>query len=373
MSRRSEKTTKQAGTRRATRASMSSNEAREAKIEALRARLEQAVSNLDNGDNWIEWLTFVAQFGRKYSMSNQMLIMLESAARGFEPKLVKSFGAWFREARHEKGCSRLLKTCRCRDLNVPVRPQHMDRNEPFGLPIWAPIKRKLRPEECERREAKSGKRIARDEKGYSLNKELAGFGIEYVFDVSQLRRPDEVEVPEPLAVRRRMRTAGPRPVPQLLAGEDTTGALAEVVALIESHGLTFEYVDPSVLDGANGRTNGQCVQVRSDVDDAQKVKTAIHELAHNLCGHTDTSYNYVAHRGRAETEAESVAYVVCGALGLDTVQYSAPYVSGWSKGDVEAIRGCAETVTRVAGEILDALDPAEPEASEAPETLEMAA
>jgi hypothetical protein len=40
------------------------------------------------------------------------------------------------------------------------------------------------------------------------------------------------------------------------------------------------------------------------------------------------------HRGRRETEAESVAHIVCKALGLDTRAYSDAYVLGWADGDL---------------------------------------
>ncbi|HEX5907242.1 MAG TPA: hypothetical protein VFY56_09515 [Propionibacteriaceae bacterium] len=37
--------------------------------------------------------------------------------------------------------------------------------------------------------------------------------------------------------------------------------------------------------------------------------------------------NYRSHRGAAEVEAESVAYVIAGSWGLDTSAYSVGYVA----------------------------------------------
>jgi hypothetical protein len=39
---------------------------------------------------------------------------------------------------------------------------------------------------------------------------------------------------------------------------------------------------------------------------------------------------YRQHRGRTETEAESVAYIVAAVFELDSTAYSVPYVAGWA-------------------------------------------
>ena len=58
-------------------------------------------------------------------------------------------------------------------------------------------------------------------------------------------------------------------------------------------------------------------------------------------------------------EAESIAYLVCSAAGLDTDGYSFPYVASWSGGDVDAVRATAERCLATARRILDALPPAD--------------
>lgn len=338
------------------------DEARELKIAQMTDQLQATVASLDNEENWIEYLQTIAVFGAKYSAGNQMLIWAEAARRGFQPMFVQSFNAWKAQAAHGEECKgKSLKFCGC-DLNVPAGTT--------GLPIWAPVMRKLSKDECDKIESDTGKRITRDEKGRSLHKQRAGFRIEHVFDVSQLKRPDEVEIPEPIVRRTRVLVKGPRP--ELLTGEDTTGMLAKVIKLIESHRLTYKLVPPAALNGANGDTNGITVRVRNDVDEAQQIKTAVHELAHNLCGHVQLGYDYVSHRGRAETEAESTAYVVLGALGLDTGAYSAPYVNSWSEGKPEAIRAAAENITQAARTILKALE-ADESAEEAEDGVDITA
>jgi hypothetical protein len=98
------------------------------------------------------------------------------------------------------------------------------------------------------------------------------------------------------------------------------------------------------------------VRVRPDVADAQAVKTLAHELAHIECGHTAEGYDYTGCRGRAEAEAESVAYIVTAWAGLDSGAYTVPYVAAWSAGDNDVVRAAAVTVTAAARRILDHLD-----------------
>ena len=98
------------------------------------------------------------------------------------------------------------------------------------------------------------------------------------------------------------------------------------------------------------------MRVRPDVADAQAVETLAHELAHIECRHTAEGYDYRGCRGRAEAEAESVAYIVTAWAGLDASAYTVPYVAAWSAGDTDIVRAAAATVTAAARRILDHLD-----------------
>jgi hypothetical protein len=82
------------------------------------------------------------------------------------------------------------------------------------------------------------------------------------------------------------------------------------------------------------------------------------ELAHIRCDHlTGARIGENLHRGRRETEAESVAHIVCKALGLETAAYSDAYVMGCADGDMDLVKQCAQTVLRVAKQILTDLTP----------------
>ena len=72
--------------------------------------------------------------------------------------------------------------------------------------------------------------------------------------------------------------------------------------------------------------------------------------------HADEDHaEYIEHRGVKETEAESVAYVVAGILGLDSSAYSIGYVAGWADGDTETIKSTAGRVLRAAHTLADAI------------------
>lgn len=75
------------------------------------------------------------------------------------------------------------------------------------------------------------------------------------------------------------------------------------------------------------------------------------ELAHVLL-HDGTEYA-LGCRGRAEVEAESVAYIVCQAAGLTTAAYIFGYVASWSGGDPKVMKTTAERVMTCARTILD--------------------
>ena len=143
----------------------------------------------------------------------------------------------------------------------------------------------------------------------------------------------------------------PDVAPALLTGQAPAGLWDDLASQVAGHGYTLERGDCS---GANGYTDParRVVKVRDDVDDAQAVKTLAHELGHLECGHVQDLSTYLTCRGRCEVEAESVAYVVAAAHGLDASGYTFAYVAGWAGTDLTCVRQAAETVTKAARTIL---------------------
>jgi hypothetical protein len=124
-------------------------------------------------------------------------------------------------------------------------------------------------------------------------------------------------------------------------------------------------VERGDCDGANGRTSfaTRTVTVRADVDDAQAAKALCHELAH-IEMHDGSEYA-TGCRGRAEVEAESVAYLVCHHHGLASDQYSFAYVAGWTGGDPHSVEATAARVLATARRTIDRLGDTDPTATPA--------
>jgi antirestriction protein ArdC len=115
------------------------------------------------------------------------------------------------------------------------------------------------------------------------------------------------------------------------------------------------------------RSDGSIVVIRQDNVPAM-VKTLVHEVAHAIL-HGETGHH---DRAQNEVEAESAAFVVCHTIGLDTSEYSFPYVTSWAGegGPAKAIVAAGDAITRASGVILDALFPSDEGAADVAEAAE---
>jgi DNA primase len=261
------------------------------RAEDLHAEIERGVAELVEGEDWRRWLEVAARFPR-YSFRNTLLICLQCP----EASAVMGYRAWRSLGRNVKAGER-------------------------GIRILAPCLYKRRDDED-----------LHDDEGSRV---LRGFKAASVFDVSQTEG-------EPL----------PRPAGvTLLDGEAPEGLWDALASQVLAEGLTLERAE--IPGTANGTTDfgARTVTVRASLSAAQAAKTLAHELAHVLL-HSGTEYA-TGCRGRAEVEAESVAYVVCQAGGLVTSGYSFGYVAHWSGGDTKVIQETAERVVTCARQILD--------------------
>jgi hypothetical protein len=298
--------------------------ARAAKIAALHDQIGEQVEALTADPQWQAMLDAAARF-HTYSLNNQLLITLQAERLGISPTRVAGFGTWKALGRSvvegSKGLA-VLAPCTYTAKNGGSG-QHTDQ----AAPATATATRTGTAREPA--DGAAGARV------------LRGFRVAHVFDVSQTEG-------DPL----------PDVRPELLAGDAPAALWEALAAQVAAHGYALTRED---CGQANGLTDPQArtVRVRPDVADAQAVKTLAHELAHIECGHTADGYDYRGCRGRAEAEAESVAYIVTAWAGLDSGAYTVPYVAAWSAGDTALVRAAAVTVTAAARRILDHLDGAE--------------
>lgn len=178
-------------------------------------------------------------------------------------------------------------------------------------------------------------KVANDEKPDDEQQVIRGFKWVPVFDISST---DGKELPE---------------VCHKLAVEDPDGLFDRLTAVADSIGY---HVENLALDGPNGDCTYSEKRIRVEVTNApaQRVKTLVHELAHALLheGRKD--------RALAELEAESVAFITCKVLGIDSSDYSFGYVAHWAGGGDEAIAGITascQSIQKAASTILRVFEP----------------
>ncbi len=148
-------------------------------------------------------------------------------------------------------------------------------------------------------------------------------------------------------------------MPKLLDGQAPEGLWDNIVGQVTARGYAVRLVaSADAIGGANGRTtwDSRLVEVRSDMDEAARTKTLIHEFGHCLL-HDPAAVEGKAHppRGLKEVEAESVAFIVADAHGMATGDYTFPYVTAWAGPDgVKAVRATATRVASAAKAIIEA-------------------
>ena len=117
--------------------------------------------------------------------------------------------------------------------------------------------------------------------------------------------------------------------------KELKGNNSEINTLIQK--IISSYDKKIVIDAAlnKKKENGYYslleddIHIKENLDDCHKLKTIIHEMAHSIL-HTIDEKKYT--RNECEVQAESVAYVTCNYLGIDSSNYSFGYIAGWSTG-----------------------------------------
>jgi antirestriction protein ArdC len=263
---------------------------------ALAATLTEGIVQLTSSPQWERYLAFQAAF-HAYSFGNVVLIAAQrpSATQVAGFSTWKSLGRWVR-----RGESAIW-------ILAPVQARATERDVDGGDEIGDCRRRKLR---------------------------VTAFRRVAVFDVAQT---DGAQIPQ---------------VVWRLTGADGSGAFPLLIAYASSIGYS---VEDATLDGiSNGDCDFEHRRIRVEVANhpAQRTKTLVHELAHAVL------HEHESERALAELEAESVAFVVCRAIGLDTGAYTFGYVASWAGGGdaaLAAIRRSGDRISRTAHGIIEVL------------------
>jgi hypothetical protein len=274
-------------------------EERKAQAEALHATLTLQVEQLTDSDQWRRFLDFTKSF-HTYSLNNLLLILSQYP----DASAVAGFRQWQARGRQVRKGEKSIKI--------------------FGY---------------------STKKYTQEDPatGEEVEKRSPWFPILSVFDIKQTDPIDGAEIIDPVAK---------------LQGDQDHGVTGPLTAHLAVNGWT---VTSERLNGPNGHADPErrAVVLDDRLAPEQAAKTLIHEAAHIQLGHTDDLTEYAQHRGRMETEAESVAYVVAGMLGFDTSAYSVGYIAGWADGNPDLVRETAARVLTAAHAVAEAVAPAE--------------
>jgi len=96
------------------------------------------------------------------------------------------------------------------------------------------------------------------------------------------------------------------------------------------------------------------IVVKEGMSELQTIKTTIHETAHSIL-HSNPVLN--KDRATVEVEAESVAFVVCQHLGLDTSDYSFGYLAGWSSNkELPELKSSLSIIQKTSHELIEQID-----------------
>ena len=289
------------------------NAQKQAEMDEMIKRIDEGVKAVFQSDKYKEYLKFASKF-TDYSARNTLLINLQRP----DATLVAAYGKW-------------------KQLGRQVERGQM------GIEILAPVAYKTNQVlETERPAVDEfGNQLYNPdgtEKMETVEKPMTGLAFKkvYVFDVSQ--------------------TIGkelPDPVTELTGDIDSARKEAVFAALKKVTGIDIEFKD--IKGGAKGyysATNNEIV-IKSGMSDAQTLKTAFHEAAHNLLH--DPAKDIVTNkspRNEKEVQAESVAFMVAERFGIDTSEYSFPYIASWSDGkQLEQLKSALQEIQEAAKKI----------------------
>lgn len=280
-------------------------------MDSILQSLEEGVSEMFTSERYTEYLQTMAKF-HNYSFNNTMLIALQRP----DATLVTGYRNWQSMGRQvmkgEKGITIIAPT---------------------------PIKKKQMQEVLD----KEGRPVL-NENGDSIMKEvevkIPRFKAITVFDIAQtVGDPIDLMVPE-----------------ELKEAVNDFDLFMEAITAVSPVPIRFD----EISGNAKGYYHNEDkeIVIRKGMSESQTIKTAIHESGHARLHDRDEMKAKGEKKDRltAEVEAESVAYCVCSAFGIDTSEYSFPYIANWSSGrDMKELKTSMDTIRYTAGKMIDEL------------------
>ena len=279
------------------------DEERAERRRADREFAREAVERLRSSEGWQTWLVTRRHFHR-YSLGNQLLIAMQRPAA----TRVAGFRAW---------------------LKLGYAVQRGQR----AIHIWLPI-------------PPSRKRLERwrEQGGDQADRPRTYFKLGPVFDRAQVAPLPPPATPAPLD-----------PPVREITGDDLAPVIPSLLALARELGSVVEFETIAGARSGYYELKSRRIAIDQNMAVNAQVKTLIHELAHALLRAEPSAGDPALARASEELVVESVAYTVCGALGLDSSEYSVPYLASWTEhADIAILEQTAALIDRLARRIEDA-------------------
>ena len=290
-------------------------------LKEITERLEQGVKDIFTSEMYTKYLLTMSKF-HNYSFNNTLLIAMQRP----DATLVAGYNAW------KNKFNRYVK-----------------KGEK-GIQIIAPAPVKER-EEREKIDKDTGLTVL-NENGEPeievVERVIPRFRVTTVFDYAQ--------------------TDG-EPLPTLEVNELTARVkdytlLKEAIEQVSPVPIRFGEIEGNAKGYYSHVDKEICV--RADMGESQTIKTMIHEVAHAMLHDSDQMKQRGEEKDQLtkETEAESIAFTVCSALGIDTSDYSFPYVASWASGkELKELKDSMDTIRLTAADFLEKLETAVAERS----------
>ena len=290
-------------------------------LKEITERLEQGVKDIFTSEMYTKYLLTMSKF-HNYSFNNTLLIAMQRP----DATLVAGYNAW------KNKFNRYVK-----------------KGEK-GIQIIAPAPVKER-EEREKIDKDTGLTVL-NESGEPeievVERVIPRFRVTTVFDYAQ--------------------TDG-EPLPTLEVNELTARVkdytlLKEAIGQVSPVPIRFGEIEGNAKGYYSHMDKEICV--RADMGESQTIKTMIHEVAHAMLHDSDQMKQRGEEKDQLtkETEAESIAFTVCSALGIDTSDYSFPYVASWASGkELKELKDSMDTIRLTAADFLEKLETAVAERS----------
>lgn len=294
---------------------------RKQQMKEITERLEQGVKDIFTSEMYTTYLRTMAKF-HNYSFNNTLLIAMQRP----DATLVAGFNAWKNKfnryvKKGEKGIQ----------IIAPAPIKEVEEREKIDKDTGLAVLNENVEPEMERVE-------------YVVPR----FRLTTVFDISQ--------------------TDG-EPIPSLEVNELTASVkdyalLTAAIEQVSPVPMRFDEIKGDAKGYYSDADKEICIQV--SMGESQTIKTMIHEVAHAMLHNSDFMKQRGEEKDRLtkETEAESIAFTVCSALGIDTSDYSFPYVASWASGkEMKELKDSMDTIRLTAADFLEKLEAAVAERS----------